>query len=65
MKKHLLISAIISVFCYLVVSIQQQHLDISQYTNEASSGLAFLMFGCNVVYYINRYLDGEFTNEKC
>ena len=61
MKKHLLISAIISVFCYIVVSIQQQHLDISLYTVESSHFLAFLMFGCNVVYYVNRYLDGDFT----
>ena len=64
MKKHLLISAIISVFCYLVVSIQQQHLDISQYTNDGALFLSFLMFGCNIIYYINRYLEGEFTNDK-
>jgi F0F1-type ATP synthase assembly protein I len=65
MKKHLLISIIISVFCYLVVSIQQQHLDISQYTNDGALFLSFLMFASNVSYYINKYLDGEFTNEKC
>lgn len=64
MKKHLLISVIISVFCYLVVSIQQQHLDISLYTTEAAHFLAFLMFGCNIIYYTNRYLEGEFTNDK-
>ena len=66
MKRHLLISAIISVFCYIVVSIQQQHLDISLYTSEGASFLAFLMFGSNIIYYVNRYLDGEFSkDQKC
>ena len=64
MKKHLLISAIISVFCYIVVSIQQQHLDISLYTVEGSSFLAFMLFALNVAYYSVKYLDGEFANEK-
>ena len=63
MKKHLLISAIISVFCYIVVSIQQQHLDISLYTSEGASFLASLMFVSNIIYYVHRYLDGEFTND--
>ena len=64
MKKHLTISVILSVFCYIIVSIQQQHLDISLYSNKASSALAFLIFAVNLCYYVIKYLDGEFTNVR-
>ncbi len=64
MKKHLLMTLILSVFCYLVVSIDQKHLDITLYSDLGSSILAFLIFGLNIVYYVMKYLEGDFTKKE-
>ena len=64
MKKHLMINIIISVFCYFLVAISQKTLDISNFSDGGSFALSCLIFMLNAVYYVQKYLDGEFTRKE-
>lgn len=63
MKKHLTINLIITVFCYFLVAISQKTLDITNFSDGAAFALSCLLFTLNAMYYVQKYLDGEFTRK--
>ena len=45
----------------MLVSISQKTFDIANFSDGAAFALSSLIFMLNAVYYVSKYLDGEFS----